>query len=119
MTSRNHNLTDILTGKMIPPDFINPQGVKWWQLDENSYNYEHGIPYLVDSPEHGKEYVIVENNTTNKNNKTSKTNSVVYVTDSLEALYVKLDQFAVVYAFKNNYGTGLNDDDNDDDNDEN
>src|SRR5882724_7282407 len=111
MTSRNHNLVDILTGIMIPPDFINSQGVKWWQLDENSYNNEHGIPYLVDSPEHGKEYVIVENN---KNNKTSKANGVVYVTDSLEALYVRLDQFAVVYAFKNNYGTGLNDDDNDD-----
>jgi hypothetical protein len=62
-----------------PPDFVNEEGVKWWQLTDHGHTATDGVPFLVERPTGEQEYVIVADG------------AVVYSTGNLEVLYTHLD----------------------------
>lgn len=78
---KSHNPLAIGLAK-IPPDFINPEGVKWWGLDIGAP--EDGKAVYVEFPTGARTYAIL------------KDNEIVYDTHSLEFLCGKFEQLKLI-----------------------
>lgn len=66
--------------KDTPPDWINPEGVKWWRLN-NDLPDKDGVPFLTEKPDGEKMYVII------------RAEGLVYETGNLEFLFSKLQEY--------------------------
>lgn len=69
-----------------PPDWISPEGVKWWGI--NIGDPQDGHPALIEHPEGNQEYVILDDK------------GVFYSTHNLEDLAAKFDQLRLIRTIK-------------------